>query len=269
MGPVVKLRVLLALILLFLLFVRSCPGGAFDKRELCLFGTGINGTAPGTVSSVSPTLEFGALAMKSGCGIIAAGGCWIGEVFHVQGLEGDCLRAMESMLSPRGVWGVVAPRVGLCFCSLHDSISSSLIGVTPRWSRNGDLPLLYLYVRHIAREMSIRPTDPRTVVRIIIRFLCAIGMSSDFGSDESGLAFEEYCKSLALLWVTRRSVGVEDEGLAEADAVSVELEEVERGSDCDDAGPSFEFGGCFLVCSGSCVALTTFNPASGSLSSSI
>lgn len=60
------LRMLFALILLLLLFVLACPGGAFDKRELCLFIGGMKGSAPGTVSSVRPTREFGALATWEG-----------------------------------------------------------------------------------------------------------------------------------------------------------------------------------------------------------
>jgi len=255
--------------LLFLLFVRSCPGGAFDSRELCLFGTGINGTAPGTVSSVRPALELGALATKSGWGIIAAGGCWIGTEFHVQGPEGEGLSAMESMLRPRGVWGDVAPRVGLCFCSRHDSISSSFMGVTPRWSRNGALPLLHRHTRHTAKEINIIPTDPRTVVRIIIRFLCWVGMSSDLVIGDARLSFETFCKSLALLWVTRTPVDVGDDVGVEEDGIEVEFEEMERGSDVDDFDSEFESVGCSLARSGTCTAPTASNSTSESLSPSI
>ena len=61
-GRPLILDMLLALKLLLPLFVRACPGGAFDKRELCRFTVAMNGSAPGIVSSVRPTREFGARA---------------------------------------------------------------------------------------------------------------------------------------------------------------------------------------------------------------
>ena len=93
-------------------------------------------SAPGTASSVKPTLEFGALATKDGGSLM-----WVGEFIECvtpgkpfQADPGESLRAMESMLSPRGVCVLVAASIGLCFCSVprQDSISSSFIGLTPR-----------------------------------------------------------------------------------------------------------------------------------------
>jgi len=122
--------------LLLLLFVLECPGGAFDKRELCRFGGGINASAPGTASSVRPTLEFGALATNDGGSGILAGElieCIVpGDPAQVH--PGECLRAMESMLIPR-VCVDPTSKIGFCcFCSdpRQDSISSSFMGVTPR-----------------------------------------------------------------------------------------------------------------------------------------
>jgi hypothetical protein len=61
-----KLPTLFALALLLLLFVLTWPGGGFDNRELCRFTVPTKGSAPGTVSSVRPIREFGALARKEG-----------------------------------------------------------------------------------------------------------------------------------------------------------------------------------------------------------
>jgi len=84
-----KLPTLLALILLLRLFVLVCPGGGFDNRELCRFTVPTKGSAPGTVSSVRPIREFGALARKDGeSGYWEAGDItvWIevGDAAHVQ-----------------------------------------------------------------------------------------------------------------------------------------------------------------------------------------
>ena len=96
-------------------------------------------------------------------------------------------------------------------------------------------------MRHTAKEISITPTDPRTVVRIIIRFLCCTGMSFDFVIGESTCSFEPCCESLALLWVTIRLVGVEvDRGVVEENVVEVKLEE--RGSEEGGLDPDFESG---------------------------
>lgn len=111
------------------------------------------GAAPGIAASVKPTLELGALAMKSGVdGIIAPGErstfLPVGGGVHVQ--FGECLRAIESMLGPRGVCdvcGIAAPAATIGrFCSnvfLQLSISLSSIGVAPPCPRNGALPFLY------------------------------------------------------------------------------------------------------------------------------
>lgn len=84
-----KLPPLLALILLLRLFVLIWPGGGFDNREFCRFTVPIKGSAPGTVSSVRPIREFGALARKDGeSGYWEAGDTtvWIevGDAAHVQ-----------------------------------------------------------------------------------------------------------------------------------------------------------------------------------------
>lgn len=126
--------------LLLLLFDLPCPGGALDRRELCRFIGGMNGSAPGTASSVSPTLEFGALAIKSGGSVIGPGELSeyraFGDPDHIK--PGECLNATESILGPRGVCVDTASSIGFSFCSepRHESISSSSIGVTPR-RRNG------------------------------------------------------------------------------------------------------------------------------------
>jgi len=57
---------LFALMLLLLLFERPCPGGIFDKRELCRFTGVMKGSAPGIASSVRPVRAFGARARKDG-----------------------------------------------------------------------------------------------------------------------------------------------------------------------------------------------------------
>lgn len=109
-------------------------------------GGGINASAPGTASSVRPTLELGALATNDGgSGILAGEGadCTMpGEPAQVH--PGGCLSAMESMLIPRDLCMNPDSTIGLCFfCSVprQDSISSSFIGVAPRrW--NGARPLL-------------------------------------------------------------------------------------------------------------------------------
>jgi len=85
-GAVVKLRMLFPLMLLLRLFVRACRG-LLERRELWRFGVTTKGSAPGMASSVSPTREFGALAMKSGVeGLCAKGGSVgnpFGEEFQV------------------------------------------------------------------------------------------------------------------------------------------------------------------------------------------
>jgi hypothetical protein len=57
---------LLALRLLRRLLDLACPGGALERRELCLFMGGMKGSAPGMVSSVRPARELGARAMEEG-----------------------------------------------------------------------------------------------------------------------------------------------------------------------------------------------------------
>jgi hypothetical protein len=84
-----KLPPLLALILLLRLFVLIWPGAGFDNREFCRFTVPTKGSAPGTVSSVRPIREFGALARKDGeSGYWEAGDItvWIevGDAAHVQ-----------------------------------------------------------------------------------------------------------------------------------------------------------------------------------------
>jgi len=168
---------LFALMLLLLLFVLACPGGGLDRREPCRFTVPTKGSAPGTVSSVSPAREFGAFATKSGVwgraerGELREGCLPCDGGVHVQ--LGECLRAIESMLGPRGVCGDDTPTIGR-FCSRvfrHDSISSSLIGVTPP-SRKGAFPLLYRHVRHIATKIRRIPTTPRTEESMMIKFRC-------------------------------------------------------------------------------------------------
>lgn len=53
--------------LLLRLFVRACPC-ALESLVLWRFSGGKNGSAPGTVSSVNPVLEFGARATRAGSG---------------------------------------------------------------------------------------------------------------------------------------------------------------------------------------------------------
>jgi len=78
---------LFTLMLLLVLFDRLCPGRAFDKRELCRFIGGMKGSAPGTVSSVSPARAFGALARNEGVSLRAGDKgdrSDVGEAVHVQ-----------------------------------------------------------------------------------------------------------------------------------------------------------------------------------------
>ena len=56
------LQRLFPLMLLLLLFDLACPGGSFESREFCRFGCTMNGSAPGTTSSVRPARAFGAWA---------------------------------------------------------------------------------------------------------------------------------------------------------------------------------------------------------------
>jgi hypothetical protein len=95
----------------------------------------MNGSAPGTVSSVSPAREFGALARKDGVSDIVVEGerterIEVGEAVHVQ--PGECVSWIESTLRFN-----IAGSGGDCFfCSMavprHDSISSSFMGEAPR-----------------------------------------------------------------------------------------------------------------------------------------
>ena len=89
-----KLQTLLPLVLLLRLLVLVCPGGAFDKRELCRFTVAMNGSAPGIASSVRPAREFGALARKEGVPGITAEivRIEVGEAVHVH--PGECIRAI-------------------------------------------------------------------------------------------------------------------------------------------------------------------------------
>ena len=95
----------------------------------------MNGSAPGTVSSVSPTREFGALARKDGVsGIVVEGErterIEVGEAVQVQ--PGECVSWIESTLR----FSIAGSEGGCCFCSItvprHDSISSSFMGDAPR-----------------------------------------------------------------------------------------------------------------------------------------
>ena len=96
-------------------------------------------------SSVKPALEFGALARKGGVsGITLAEGdntvrTEVGEAVHVH--PGECASAIEFASCIGGVrcpgdmgffWSSIVPR--------HESISSSLMGDTPRRPK-GELPL--------------------------------------------------------------------------------------------------------------------------------
>jgi len=63
--PLLILHMLFPLILLLLLFVREWPPD-FDSRDLCRSAGLMNGSAPGIISSVRPTLAFGACARKVG-----------------------------------------------------------------------------------------------------------------------------------------------------------------------------------------------------------
>lgn len=151
---------------------RPCPGGAFDRRELWRFMGGINGSAPGTVSSVSPALEFGALARKDGVsGIVVEGERAerreVGDAVQVH--PGLCVRAMESTFRFSMAGSAVG---GCCFCSMtvprHDSISSSFIGEAPRWPK-GLRPRPKRYARNSAAAINKMPTNPNTVERTIIK----------------------------------------------------------------------------------------------------
>jgi len=100
-----KLLTLLALVLLLRLFVRMWPGGAFDSRELCRFTLPTKGSAPGTVSSVRPTREFGALARKEGESQYSETGditvcIEVGEAAHVQPGGLPSVSGRTSGLSP-------------------------------------------------------------------------------------------------------------------------------------------------------------------------
>lgn len=205
--------------LLRLDFVLECPGGALDKRELCRFGTGMNASAPGIVSSVKPILEFGAFAMKAGGG----GGMLEGEVIeckvpgdpaHTQG--GEFFRAIESMLAPRGVCGDLESGIGLCcFGSVtrHDSISSSSIGVAPRF-RKGALPFLYRHHKNITTANKMSTTDPRTDESIIISLRRSGDMFPE--SPESGV-FEIDVDSSEV------ELGLERTGEYDVSAIEVEI----------------------------------------------
>jgi hypothetical protein len=127
---------LLALRLLRLLFVLAWAGGALDRRELCRFIGGTKGSAPGTVSSVRPALEFGALARKEGVsGSIVAEweitGCTVeGGGAHIHPGVSASPTVFTSCMT--GGWVEYGT---CCLCSetvpRQEAISSSLIGDAP------------------------------------------------------------------------------------------------------------------------------------------
>ena len=104
---------------------------------------GIKGSSPGTVSSVRPAREFGALARKAGVsGAVVEGETAerseVGEVVQVQ--PGELINCIEVPCRFNIVGSTAG---GGCFCSMnvprHDSISSSSSGVAERRPK-GDLP---------------------------------------------------------------------------------------------------------------------------------
>ena len=64
--------------------------------------------------------------------------------------------------------------------------------------RKGVLPRLYRHIRQIATASDIIPTDPSTVVRIMIRFLCRVDILLELASDIA-LASESIPNSLWLV----------------------------------------------------------------------
>lgn len=102
-------------------------GCDLESRELCLLTIGMKGASPGTTSVVSPTRALGAFARREGPLVCARGGdCTFPD--DAQDHSGD-IRPFDMVL--------MIPRAGdvkgcLRSLFLQDSISSSLIGDTPR-----------------------------------------------------------------------------------------------------------------------------------------
>jgi hypothetical protein len=163
--------VLLALVLLLLLFVRMCAGGAFARREFCRLAVGTNGASPGTISSVRPSLAFGALPNAEG----GRFGCTILECAEYAPHRGACPKAIESMLTSRVI--IERGSEGECACLAswlvfrHDWISSSFMGLAPRLLK-GAMPLRQRHMRRIETPKIKIPTTPRTAERMIIRSRC-------------------------------------------------------------------------------------------------
>lgn len=162
----------MALELLLRLFVLACPGGAFERREFCRFAAGTKGTSPGTVSSVSPALAFGALPKAEG----GRFGCTMLDCVEYGGQRGACPKAIESMLTSRVVIIERGSELeGACFGSWpvyrHDWISSSFMGLAPRLPK-GALPVRYRDMRRMAAPITRMPTTPRTTESMMIRFRC-------------------------------------------------------------------------------------------------
>lgn len=135
----------------------------------------MKGSAPGTVSSVRPAREFGALARNDGVSGTPIGGDRperrdVHGSFHVH--TGECVSWIEEILR----FSIAGSGGGACFWSMavprHDSISSSSRGVAERWP-NGLRPWQNRHVRKIAAAINKRPTKPRTDERTMIKLRCA------------------------------------------------------------------------------------------------
>jgi hypothetical protein len=182
------LRMLLALALLLMLFDLSCLR-SLENLELCRLCVGTYGSAPGTVSVVSPKRALGMVATIEGPLLRVGGGDCIdcaAEKLHPQ--SGDTgvgpaprsdsgesgisvpvrLNSTERVLTVRGVFFSVLR---------HESISSSLIGVTPRF--------FILRWRHRpnkkkARVQRIKTIDPSTTERTMTS-VCLLPASAMIG----------------------------------------------------------------------------------------
>ena len=124
----------------------------------------MKGASPGTISVVRPTLAFGAFARREGPLVSArGGGCTLPDDTQVQ--SGDILPAVTVLINPRDADGRG------CFRSLflQDSISSSLIGETPRLNA---FRFRYRQARKRTKETRRMPIDPRIVDRTMTKVFC-------------------------------------------------------------------------------------------------